>query len=174
LSHLHFLGHCSSLGYFFSLCANYPKGQGEHFAAWLRVIKPGTPLYHVMGAQGSRHDLCLMAAPTIYMNRNVCFDYASYLLQLPKKQENILLRCLFMLMASEEIIAQSCLYRFLYILFCLPMQWLVAKTPELRKWGWGPISNSDALDTLRKKMTDIVNDPTKVLDKGFMMNMFSK
>jgi hypothetical protein len=30
---------------FFSLCANYPKGQGEHFAAWLRVNKPGTPLY---------------------------------------------------------------------------------------------------------------------------------
>ena len=35
---------------FFSLCANYPKGQGEHFAAWLRVNKPGTPLYHVVGA----------------------------------------------------------------------------------------------------------------------------
>ena len=50
---------------FFSLCANYPKGQGEHFAAWLRVNKPGTPLYHVVGAQGSRHDLCLMAAPAI-------------------------------------------------------------------------------------------------------------
>ena len=50
---------------FFSLCANYPKGQGKHFAAWLRVNKPGTPLYHVVGAQGSRHDLCLMAAPAI-------------------------------------------------------------------------------------------------------------
>ncbi len=35
---------------FFSLCANYPKGQDEHFAAWLRMNKPGTPLYHVVGA----------------------------------------------------------------------------------------------------------------------------
>jgi hypothetical protein len=67
----------------FSLCANYPKGQGEHFAAWLRVNKPGTALCHVVGAQGSRHNLCLEAAPTIYMNRYVCFDYASYLLRLP-------------------------------------------------------------------------------------------
>jgi hypothetical protein len=62
---------------FFSLCANYPKGQGEHFAAWLRVNKPGTALYHVVGMQGSRHDLFLMAAPAIYMNCYVCFDYAS-------------------------------------------------------------------------------------------------
>jgi hypothetical protein len=29
---------------FFSICANYPKGQGEHFAAWLRVNKPGTAI----------------------------------------------------------------------------------------------------------------------------------
>ncbi len=28
LSHLHFLGHCLSLVYFFGLCANYPKSQG--------------------------------------------------------------------------------------------------------------------------------------------------
>jgi len=95
---------------FFSLCANYPKGQGEHFAAWLRINKPGTALYHMVGAQGSRHDLCLMAGLAIYMNRYVCFDYASYLLRLPKKQDNILLRCLFVLMTSEEIIAQSRVY----------------------------------------------------------------
>ena len=36
----------------FSLCPNYPNGQGEHFAAWLRINKPGTPLHHVVGAQG--------------------------------------------------------------------------------------------------------------------------
>ena len=159
---------------FFSLCANYPKGQGEHFAAWLRMNKPGTPLYHVVGAQGSRHDLCLMAAPAIYMNRYVCFDYASYLLHLPKKQENILLMCLFVLMTSEEIIAQSRLYGIFYISFCLPVRWLAAKTPVLGKWGWGPISNGDAIDTLRERMMDIVDDPTKVLNEDFMMNMFGK
>ena len=159
---------------FFSLCANYPKGQGEHFAAWLRVNKPGTPLYHVVGAQGSRHDLCLMAAPAIYMNRYACFDYASYVLRLPKKQDNILLRCLFVLMTSEEIISQSRLFAILYISFCLPMCWLAAKTPELGQWGWGPISNGDAIDTLREKMMDIVDHPTKILDEDFMMSMFSK
>ena len=70
---------------FFSLCANYHKGQGEHFAMWLRVNKPGIALYHTVGVQGLRHDLCLMAALAIYMNRYVCFGYASYLLRLQKK-----------------------------------------------------------------------------------------
>ncbi len=134
-----FLAIARAWGKFFSLCANYPKGQGKHFAAWLRMNKPGTPLYHVVGPQGSRHDLCLMAAPAIYMNRYVCSDYASYLLRLSKKQENILLRCLFVLMTSEEIIAQCCLYGIRYISFCLPMRWLAAKTLELGEWGWGPI-----------------------------------
>jgi hypothetical protein len=115
-----------------------------------------------------------MAAPAIYMNRYVCFDYASYLLRLPKKQDNILLRCLFVLMTLEEVIAQSRLYTILYISFCLPMQWLAAKTPELGEWGWRPILNGDAIDTLREKMMDIVEDLTKVLDEDFMMNMFRK
>jgi hypothetical protein len=54
----------------FSLRANYPKGQGEHFAVWLRVNKPGTPLYHVVGAQG------LAPAMVILRNRRVyvCLD----------------------------------------------------------------------------------------------------
>jgi len=54
------------------------------------------------------------------------------------------------------------------------MRWLAAKTPELGQWGWGPISNGNAIDTFPEKMMDIVNDPTKILDEDFMMSMFSK
>ncbi len=141
----------------------------------VELNKPETPLYHVVGAQGSRHDLCHMAAPAIHMNRYVCFNYArSYVLRLPKKQDNILLRCLFVLMTLEEIFAQSRLFAIHYISFCLPMHWLAAKTPELGEWGWGPISNGDAIDTLCENMMDIVDDPTKILVECFMMSMFSK
>jgi hypothetical protein len=118
----------------------------------LRVNKPGTSLYHVVGAQGLRHDLCLMAAPAKNMNCYVCFDCASYVLQLPKKQENTLLRLLFVLMTSNEIIAQLRLFAILYISFCLHMRWLAAKTLELREWGWGLILDGDAIDTLHEKM----------------------
>jgi hypothetical protein len=76
--------------------------------------------------------ICASLPHPQYMNRYVCFDYTSYVLQLPKKQENILLRCLFVLMTSNEIMAQLRLFAILYISFCLPMQWLAAKTPGLR------------------------------------------
>ncbi len=36
------------------------------------------------------------------------------------------------------------------------------------------LSNGDAIVTLCEKMMGIVDDPTKVLDMGFMMNIFSK
>ena len=68
--------------------------------------------------------------------------------------------------------AQSRLYGILYISFCLPMQWLAAKTPELGEWGRGLTLNGGAINTLRKRIMDIVDSPTKVLNKGFMMNMF--
>jgi hypothetical protein len=54
------------------------------------------------------------------------------------------------------------------------MRWLAAKTPELGEWGWRPILNSDAIGTWHEKMMDIFHDPTKVLAKGFVMNMFYK
>ncbi len=92
----------------------------------------------------------------------------------PKKTRQHRAPVFVVLMTSEEIITQSRLYAILYISFCLPMRWLAAKTPELGKWEWGPILNDDAIDTLREKMMDIVDDPSNVLNKDFMMNMFQK
>jgi hypothetical protein len=47
-------------------------------------------------------------------------------------------------------------------------------TPELGEWGWGAISNCDTIDTLRERMMDIIDNPSKVLNENFMMNMFHK
>ena len=53
----------------FSRKANHVKGFGEDYDPWLNKIKPKEPMYHVYNSQGSRHDLCLLATPTIYLNR---------------------------------------------------------------------------------------------------------
>ena len=83
----------------------------------------------------SQVGLCLMAALAIKKNPYVCFDYACYALRLPKKQDNILLQCLYVVMTLEEIIAQPHLFSILQISLCMPMCWLAVKTPELREWG---------------------------------------
>ncbi len=38
----------------------------------------------------------------------------------------------------------------------------------------GTSLNGDAIDTLCKRMMDLVDDPTKVLDEDYIMNMFGK
>ena len=65
---------------YLSLCTNYPKGEGEHFALWLREKLPNTLLYHVIGAKGSRYGLSLMAVLAVYMHRRAYFEYASHVL----------------------------------------------------------------------------------------------
>ena len=59
---------------FFSLSTNYLKGQGEHFAAWVKKAKPGGIFPHVRGSQGSRRDLIFMAALVFYWNCNANVD----------------------------------------------------------------------------------------------------
>ena len=76
----------------FSQNANYVKGWGEDFAPWHKKFKSTEPLYHVENAQGSRHDLCLLAAPAFYMNRLTCLEYMDTKLRLPKKKDNILMQ----------------------------------------------------------------------------------
>ena len=158
----------------FCLSANYPKGKGEDFAEYMKEKYESVLLFHVEGAQGSRHDLSFMAAPAIYMNRWHCLTYALYLLRIPKKQDNILLRNLIVIMTSVEMIAVSRLFSIMYISIILPMRWLAGKTPELAEYNWGPVSMGRALDTLHKTMKEISDKPSLILDEDYMMNIFKE
>ena len=115
-----------------------------------------------------------MAAPAIYMNRWYCLTYALYLLRIPKKQDNILLRNLVVMMTSVEMVAVSRLFSILYISVILPMRWLAGKTPELAEYNWGPVSMGRALDTLHESMNEIIKQPKLILDEDYMMNIFKE
>ena len=61
--------------------ANYVKGFGEDYIApWLKKKKPKEPMYHVYNSQGLRHDLCLLAALAIYLNRLSSLEYMDKML----------------------------------------------------------------------------------------------
>jgi hypothetical protein len=51
-----------------SLAANYPKGHGELFAAWMKENYPGELIFHVESTHGSRQDNMFTAALVIAMN----------------------------------------------------------------------------------------------------------
>ena len=50
----------------FSLAANYPKGHGELFRKWIETHHPDAVLLHVERTAGSRQDMCVEGAGTIY------------------------------------------------------------------------------------------------------------
>ena len=50
----------------FSLCANYPKGNGELVKDCTNVYHLGAVIFHAERTSGSRHDLCVEGAAAIY------------------------------------------------------------------------------------------------------------
>ena len=91
----------------FSMNANYCKGFGEEYAPWHKKYRKNEPMFHVYNAQGSHHDLCVLAAPAIYMNRLASLDFLDEMLRLAKKKDNILMRNLFIAFQCKEIVALS-------------------------------------------------------------------
>ena len=59
----------------FSLCANYPKGHGELFYAWMKENHPGNLLLHVERTAGSRQDIVVEGAGAIYWNRQYWIEF---------------------------------------------------------------------------------------------------
>ena len=85
----------------FSLSANYPKGFGDLFINWMIDKHPEYVMYHVERVRGSRQHMILEASLAIYMNGEVNIEFFDEsLLVAGKRRDNILMRNLFVLLAS--------------------------------------------------------------------------
>ena len=69
--------------------------------------------------------MILEAAVPIYTNRVVCIEYLDYCLKMVgKKSNNVLMRNLWDLLSSSEMVAQTRLYGIMYFAICVTMRWL--------------------------------------------------
>ena len=158
----------------FSLSANYPKGHGELFKAWMKKNYPGALLFHVERAAGSRQDLCTEGSLAIFMNYPY---YAEFLDEQLSKvstnlQASILQRNLWVVLTSSEMIALARLLSILHISICMPFRYLAGKTHEFTQYNWGAADMSRVIDTLHETLKRIKADPDLILDPLFMMNIF--
>ena len=92
----------------------------------------------------------------------------------PGKKHNILQRNLYVLLTSDEMVAQSCLLAIVYISCMLPLWWLAGKTHTLCKYNWGERSMGRALDLFRTKLLQLHETPKLFLSKMFMMMLFTE
>ena len=172
---------CRAFDKAFSLSANYPKGFGENFLAYMQENHPTFALYHVARCRGSRMDVILEAAIPIYMNRVVCVEYLDFCLEMVvKKRDNILMRNLWCLLTSSEMVAQTRFYGVLYFVFCVPLRWLSGNTHEMLNYPvgapkekqWCAKSMNRVADHLLKVIEEIIEQPSLFLSETYMMNIF--
>ena len=125
-------------------------------------------------------DMILEAAVPIYMNRVVCIEYLDYCLKMVgKKRENILMRNLWVLLSSSEMVAQTRLYGIMYFAKCVPMRWLSGKSHELKDFPvgaapedqWCAKSIGKVADDLLKHVNQIIALPSLFLSETFRMSI---
>ena len=155
----------------FSLCANYPKGKGDLFRLWMKIYHPGALLLHLKNAQGSRQDICVESAGSIYWNRPYWVEFLDETLRVPGV-DNILEENLFVVLTSVEMISLTRAMSIVHLSICLPVRWLAANTHTLSAYAWGVRSMGRVIDTLEKSLVRLKEDSGKISDESFMMGFF--
>ena len=143
----------------FSLAANYPKGHGHLFLIWLRKHYPGILLYHVESTHGTRQDILYTSSLAMFINRKVDIEFLAYCLE-GEHDTNILQRNLYVLLTSNEMVAQGRLLSIIYLSMMLPLRWLAGKTHTLAEYGCGVFSMGRALDIFYNKLLELKEKPS--------------
>ena len=97
-----------------------------------------------------------------------------------KKRDNILMRNLWCLLTSSEMVAQTRFYGVLYFAFCVPLRWLSGNTHEMlnypvgvpKEQQWCAKSMNRVADHLLTVIEQIIEEPSLFLSKVYMMNIF--
>ena len=178
-----FSAFCRAFDKAFNLSRNYPKGFGENFLEHVKEHHPTFPLYHVARCRGGRFDIILECAVPIYMNRYICVEYLDYCLKMVgKKRDNILMKNLWCLLSSDEMVAQTRFYGILFFAFCIPLRWLTGKTHELLNYPegvpaveqWCAKSMCKVGDHLLCVIEKLIATPLLFLSQIHMMSLFSR
>ena len=157
----------------FSLCCNYPKGDGDKFRAWREEYHPGSlvlPIERACG--GSRQDLTVEGAGAVYMNRRYYLEFLNECLV--ADGNNILQKNLWIVLSCKEMIAMTRVYAIFYVGICLPMRFLAGRAHQLAAHDFSCRSPNQAIDMLDAKLKAIVDDEQKFLNKSFMMSIFQE
>jgi len=155
----------------FAFTANYAKGHGRMFHAWMETFCPRSlfvPVVRVLN--GNRQDASFEGAFPLYVGRShimaafinerlcadkttltlymICSSNARRLTLLFSKgvSENILQRNLFIILESSEMIAQLRLCSIFFLTIIIPMRWLASNTFKLSHCQWGEKSMGRVID----------------------------
>ena len=87
--------------------------------------------------------------------------------------DSIMQRVLFILLRSVHMIAQLQVGSIFFLSIIVPMRWLSAKTHLLEHLKWGEKNMACAIDCVYKNSLKIKERPNLILQKSFMLSIFS-
>ena len=106
----------------FSLCANHPKRHRELFRECFETNHPGALIIHIERASGSRQDLSVDGAVTVYMNCPYWILFLDESLRTPG--DNILQENIFIIISALEMTMLARFCAIIHITICLLTFWL--------------------------------------------------
>ena len=154
-------------------CNDY-KGHGKTCAVFCERHFPGrvkVPITRVLG--GARFDVAFEACVGNYWKRPEIMKWLFLVLPLPKNG-NVMQQALYIILRSSEMIAQLRVGAIFFLAVIVPLRWLSAKTHLLAHWKWDEKHMASAFDCVYKKCLLIKQRPKLILQKSFMMSIFSK
>ena len=112
----------------FGLDANYPKRHRVWFHAWIKMHFRRILLFHVKSTHGTNQNIMYSYSLAIHINHLPSIEFFEHAMSVPGKQHNILQKNLYVLLTSDEMIAQSFLLNIVYLYCMLPLWWLAENT----------------------------------------------
>jgi hypothetical protein len=180
----------------FNFTANYAKGHGSMFHAWMETFCPGSLFFPVVRVlNGNQQDAAFEEAFPLnighshmvaFLNERLCagktrcfmihtlnaFKLTSCFFQ--GVSENILQHNLFIILESSEMIAQSRLCSIFFLTIIVPMRWLASNTFKLASRNWGEKSMGRVIDLVYNAFATIQADGSLILNYDFMMGIFEE
>ena len=119
---------------FFGETANYAKGSGSMYYDYMRTYNPKAHHYQIAQALGgTRQDVGSEGAMAAFMNIPFFVEFLDWRLSCGTG-DGILMKYLFIILQSVEIIALFRVLSILHIAICIPTRWLAGKTQELAEF----------------------------------------
>ena len=170
----HYLKHCRLIDKEINETCNDFKGHGEECHAFCERRFEGrvkVPITRVLG--GDRFDVVFEACVGNYWKRPEIMQWLWLVLPLPKS-DSIMQRSLYIILRSTEMIAQLRIGAIFFLSIIVPLRWLSAKTHLLEHRKWGEKHMASAFDCVYLKCQKLKERPALILQKSFMMSIFSK
>jgi hypothetical protein len=123
---------------FFGETANHAKGSGSMYYDYMRMYNPNAHHYqitHELG--GTRQDVGSEGSMAVFMNILYFLEFLDWRLSSGRGRDSILLKNLFLILQSVELIALFRVLAILHVAICIPTRWLAGKTQELTEFQFG-------------------------------------